>query len=141
MKLKLNTVNCIRGQRIGSLKLQIDDSTFVFNVPDSFQRFLSENSIKNNEGLNIFFTRSNSDSFHGALGYMLTLTGQMKSDNLKIYAPASIINFFYQNRYLYGHRCSNYSFGAFDSLSGNYIISHRPDTYLSHQKLFFCQTY
>ena len=120
MKLKINPLHCIRGQRIGSFKMELGSTHLIFNVPDSFQRFLSENSIKNEEGLKILFTRSTNDSFLGIIGYFLTLVAQDKNQGLKFYMPAPIINFFHQNRYLFGHRCARVALGCIDDLPGNF---------------------
>lgn len=125
MNLRINPVHCIRGQRIGSFRLELGSSNLLFNTPDSFQRFLSENSIRTDAGLKIFFTRSTDDSFLGILGYFLSLIAQDKGEQLKIYMPAPLMNFMYQNRYLYGHRCAKVAFGCFDDAQSILLLVYQ----------------
>lgn len=117
MKLSINPLSCIRGQRVAAFKLELESCSLIFNVPDSFQRFLSENGIRNDSNLKVLFTRNSGESFLGFLGYFMTLIAQNKNEGLKIYMPAPLLNFVYRNRYLYGARCSMASFGGIDDFA------------------------
>ena len=121
MQLKVLPLNCIRGQRVSSFRLQIDNKDLVFNTPDSFQRFLCISGIKLNGRTRFMFTRQTEDSFYGILGYLLTLIAQNKIDQIKLYMPNNLMHFMYRGRYMFGHRCVNFAIGSIDSPSGRFI--------------------
>ena len=121
MKLSVFPLNCIRGQRVSSFRLQIDNKDLIFNTPDSFQRFLRISGIKIRGKTRFMFTRQTEDSFYGILGFLLTMIAQKKQEQTKLYMPNNLMHFIYRGRYLFGHRCVNYAIGSIDPPSGRFI--------------------
>lgn len=79
MRITLQLIeNCIHTP-IPSIVLTANNQKYIFNVPETFQRFSREHRFKYNRGTIIFFTKTCSATVTGLLGLMLTLVDQGQS--------------------------------------------------------------
>lgn len=89
--------------------LTYESKKYVFNVPESFQRFITQNGAKFSKESHIYFTRLSTDNTSGVFGLMLTLFENKLCFNTKFYGPPGLSNFLGSLKSMMGFKILPYS--------------------------------
>ncbi|CAD8043430.1 unnamed protein product [Paramecium primaurelia] len=73
-----------------SIILNFDQKSYIFNIPEGFQRYISDFSIKTKTASQIFFTNLNVSYINGIIGLLLTLNFDKQIDGTKVYGPPGL---------------------------------------------------
>ncbi|CAK56055.1 unnamed protein product (macronuclear) [Paramecium tetraurelia] len=113
--------------------LNFDLKSYVFNVSEGFQRYLSDYSIKTKMSTQIFFTNLNATYINGIIGLLLTLNFDKQIDGTKIYGPSGLCQLFSAFRYseIGGKSINSLSCHEFQ---GKNLIYQKKDQY--YQEIF-----
>lgn len=106
------TIKLIRNhyrQRVPSVVIQVDNQSYIFNVPETLQRFVKEHGVKFTSKMNIFFTGTTPHHISGMLGLSLTLFEHGLSTGTKLFGPDGVVTFFRNLKFLCGIKFSTYS--------------------------------
>ncbi len=107
------------GQDVPCVVLSVDGSParkYIFNVPETTQRFVGEHRINFARGSIIFLTRLDARTISGLPGLMCTLCGGGdRAEGTKIYGPRGTVEFFNEISYLMNFNQAPY---AIQNLSG-----------------------
>jgi ribonuclease Z len=109
MRITLQIVQSHAKEQIPCIILSIENQKYFFNIPDSFQRYFKEHSVRFPKGGKIFLTQLSSDHITGLFGLILTLNAQGLADNSQIFGPPGFCKYIDSIRFLIGHRVLPFS--------------------------------
>ena len=91
-----------------------DTSKYVFNIPETFQRFLRFHHFKMSKGSRIFLTKLSTENITGLFGFLLTMYETQSCLETKIYGPKHLIQYMESIKFLMGFKLLPYSCYNFD---------------------------
>lgn len=109
MRITLQIVASHIKQPIHCIALSIESQRYFFNIPEAFQRFFREHSLKFTKGNKIFLSQLSSDHTAGMFGFVLTLDAQGSAEGAQIFGPPGLCQYLDSTRFLMGHRLVSYS--------------------------------
>lgn len=114
MKIIFKVLRNHSRQGIPSVFLQVDNEKYMFNVPETTQRFIREHGLRFSKGMNFFFTGLTTNHLMGIVGLSLTLFQNQLSHASKIYGPKGICKFFKDLRYMTGIKLCHFSIASLE---------------------------
>ncbi|CAD8048110.1 unnamed protein product [Paramecium sonneborni] len=81
------------------IQLNFEEKSYVFNVSEDFQRFISDFSIKMKLGTQIFFTNLSISHMNGIIGLLLSLNFDKQIEGTKLFGPPGLCRYFQAFRY------------------------------------------
>ena len=112
MSIILKVMNNFKTQRTPLIMLNIKNSKYIINTPESSQRFLKENGIKLTEGTKILISGNSSKYIGGLFGIMLNILIRDNSKDTIIFVPENIFDFITDTKYLFGLKFLNFAICA-----------------------------
>lgn len=109
MRITLQVVQSHSQEATPCLVFSVENQKYFFNIPDSFQRYFKEHSVRINKGAKIFLTQLASDHLCGLFGLVLTLNAQGLAEDNQIFGPPGLANYLDSVRFLIGHRVIPFS--------------------------------
>jgi len=109
MRITIQIVQSHAKEVVPCLALSIENQKYFFNIPDSFQRYFKEHSIKFPKGAKIFLSQLSSNHITGLFGLILTLNAQGLAEDTQIFGPPGLSEYLDNVRFLIGHRILPFS--------------------------------
>jgi len=109
MKILYKIMRNHKRQGVPALFLQIENEKYVFNVPETTQRFIREHGLRFSKETKFFFSGMTTSHLMGMIGLALTLFQHNLSQGSMIYGPKGICQFFRDLRYMMGIKLCHYS--------------------------------
>ncbi len=89
--------------------LCLDNQQFLFNVCESYQRYIKEHSLKFQCEARVFLSRLDSHSTGGLYGLMLTMIAHKAGLGTRVYGPKGVVELFREALFLFWHNMLPYS--------------------------------
>ena len=101
-------------QSFPAIIIFFDKSKYIFNVPETFQRFLKFHHFRMSKGSKIFLTRMGTDTITGLFGFLLTMYETETCLETKLYGPRDLIPYIESIKFLMGFKLLPYSCYGFN---------------------------
>jgi ribonuclease Z len=111
MRQLLQVIETSRVQALPVVVVGTDHERIIVNMPETFQRHMSELKIGLPKNTNVLFTRVDVETTGGLFGFLLSasLRGMLQ---MKVYGPPGLSEFFSEARYLLGSKVLQFSFAT-----------------------------
>jgi len=130
MKILYKVIRNHRRQGVPSVYIQVENEKYLFNVPETTQRFFKEHGLKFSKDMKFFFSRLTTNHLMGVVGLFLTLFQQQTATGSIVYGPRGICQFFRDVRYMMGIKLNFYAIASIEDSFEQEIAAVRDAEYL-----------
>lgn len=131
MKILYKIIRNHRRQGIPGVFIQVENEKYLFNVPETTQRFIKEHGLKFSKDMKFFFSNLSTNHLMGVVGLFLTLFQQQTATGTLVYGPRGICQFFKDVRYMMGIKLNFYAIASIEDQFEEEIPAVRESEYLA----------
>ena len=119
MKVVFQIIRNHNTQELPAIIIFFEANKYVFNVPETFQRFLKFHHFRMSKSSKIFLTRLGTENITGLFGFLLTMYETSTCFDTKLYGPKDFIQYIESIKFLMGFKYLPYSCYSFDEKAQN----------------------
>lgn len=119
MKVVFQIIRNHPTQLIPSIIIIFEKTKYIFNIPETLQRYLKFHNFRMSKGSKIFLTRLSTQNLTGLFGFLLTMYETRSCLETKLYGPKELINYMDSIKFLMGFKLLPYSCYGFNEKAKN----------------------